>query len=367
MGLEAGTFISDLNSANPPGADGKSQGDDHLRLIKSVLQGTFPLAIGARKFRNDTNTSADTFSWTLYKNRIGVAADLAGSYVISGNDSVGVETIMARLQARWDDPTDGTEDTAILLKGMAAGAEVAFATLAAAGINFAYPLIGFGKHPTFQDFTATGVNTWNKPALCTAIRLEGCGGGAGSGGINGTGANTAVTAGGGSGFWGITPYIDVTAIASNNLTVGVGGLAGDFNTNGGAGGNSSITIGGLTYVFGGGTGSDFRNASGGFYSMEGGIGGVFSGTGAALGGSNQGTTGFGSTADNNITAGAGGGTPYGTPGVARHSITAAAAGGGTVGVAGFGVGAGGAFNNGVNADQNGAIGRQGFWRVHEYY
>lgn len=48
MGLESATFISQLVSTNPVGAtDQKSQGDDHLRLIKSVLQSTFPNLSGA--------------------------------------------------------------------------------------------------------------------------------------------------------------------------------------------------------------------------------------------------------------------------------------------------------------------------------
>ncbi len=38
MPLETGTKISDLNAAWPLGSDPKSQGDDHLRLIKAVLQ-----------------------------------------------------------------------------------------------------------------------------------------------------------------------------------------------------------------------------------------------------------------------------------------------------------------------------------------
>lgn len=48
MGLEAATFISQLVPSNPVGAtDPKSQGDDHIRLIKSVLQATFPNITGA--------------------------------------------------------------------------------------------------------------------------------------------------------------------------------------------------------------------------------------------------------------------------------------------------------------------------------
>lgn len=43
MGLEAATHISQLVATNPVGAsDPKSQGDDHLRLIKGVLLTDFP-------------------------------------------------------------------------------------------------------------------------------------------------------------------------------------------------------------------------------------------------------------------------------------------------------------------------------------
>lgn len=42
MGLEAASFISQLDAANPLGTDQKGQGDDHLRLIKAVLLATLP-------------------------------------------------------------------------------------------------------------------------------------------------------------------------------------------------------------------------------------------------------------------------------------------------------------------------------------
>ena len=41
MGLETATYISQLTSTNPTASDPVSQGDDHLRLIKSVLQSQF--------------------------------------------------------------------------------------------------------------------------------------------------------------------------------------------------------------------------------------------------------------------------------------------------------------------------------------
>lgn len=51
MGLETATYIADLVATNPVGAsDFVSQGDDHIRLIKSALQATFPNANGAVNF-----------------------------------------------------------------------------------------------------------------------------------------------------------------------------------------------------------------------------------------------------------------------------------------------------------------------------
>ena len=41
MGLETATYISQLTATNPTASDPVSQGDDHLRLVKSVLQSQF--------------------------------------------------------------------------------------------------------------------------------------------------------------------------------------------------------------------------------------------------------------------------------------------------------------------------------------
>lgn len=42
MGLEVATYIADLVATNPLTSDAVAQGDDHLRLLKSTLQNTFP-------------------------------------------------------------------------------------------------------------------------------------------------------------------------------------------------------------------------------------------------------------------------------------------------------------------------------------
>lgn len=46
MGLETGTSISSLITTNPTSSDPINQGDDHIRLIKSVLKAQFPGAGG---------------------------------------------------------------------------------------------------------------------------------------------------------------------------------------------------------------------------------------------------------------------------------------------------------------------------------
>ena len=46
MGLETGSTIASFITSNPTSSDPVNQGDDHLRLIKSVLQAQFPGAGG---------------------------------------------------------------------------------------------------------------------------------------------------------------------------------------------------------------------------------------------------------------------------------------------------------------------------------
>ena len=55
MALEDAEFISGLVAANPPGTDAISEGDNHIRLIKTVLQASLPNANAAI---NGIHTSA---------------------------------------------------------------------------------------------------------------------------------------------------------------------------------------------------------------------------------------------------------------------------------------------------------------------
>ena len=58
MGLESASFVNDLVTTNPLGTDTVPQGDDHLRLIKTVLKASFPDS--SRAFYLPKTTSSQT-------------------------------------------------------------------------------------------------------------------------------------------------------------------------------------------------------------------------------------------------------------------------------------------------------------------
>ena len=75
MGLESATYIPELTITNPIGAsDPKSQGDDHLRLIKKTLSNTFGAFVG---------TAGTPKSVTLTEDQINDAALKAATATIS--------------------------------------------------------------------------------------------------------------------------------------------------------------------------------------------------------------------------------------------------------------------------------------------
>lgn len=64
MGLETGTWISDLVISNPATSDLESQGANHLQLIKTVLQNSFP---GANKAFPIPTMVAKSANYTVVK------------------------------------------------------------------------------------------------------------------------------------------------------------------------------------------------------------------------------------------------------------------------------------------------------------
>jgi len=78
MGLETATFVNNLVATNPVAGDTKSQGDDHLRLIKAALQATFPNASKAFYF---PDSAAKTIAYSV------VAADM--NKLLTGDATAG--------------------------------------------------------------------------------------------------------------------------------------------------------------------------------------------------------------------------------------------------------------------------------------
>lgn len=69
MALEVATLVSDLVITNPTAGDPAAQGDDHLRLLKSVLQNQFPDAdngaiYGMRAAAAQATTSGTSVDFT---------------------------------------------------------------------------------------------------------------------------------------------------------------------------------------------------------------------------------------------------------------------------------------------------------------
>jgi hypothetical protein len=136
MGIEVATFLSQLVPANPPPGDSKTEGDDHLRLIKQSLQNTFPNGSKAFYFPDssaavagtvnvvaaDENTTIpvdatggvrtvnlpggvnDGFQVTLFKSDSSVNAvtiDPAGATLINGQGTLTLDSPFESITCRW--------------------------------------------------------------------------------------------------------------------------------------------------------------------------------------------------------------------------------------------------------------------------
>lgn len=130
MALEAASFINDLVTANPVGGtDTKAFGDDHLRLIKTVLKASLPGMTGARQFE-DTTAGAGTVNFLkFYRNITGVDGNVLGQLDFDGKDAANNQTTFLRLIARIKTAANGTEASEALLQLQLAGALATILTL----------------------------------------------------------------------------------------------------------------------------------------------------------------------------------------------------------------------------------------------
>ena len=360
MGLESGTFINDLDTANPVGStDSRSQADDHLRLIKSVAKNTFPNASRAFRFpRSQTKSgpytilSSDQNNSPLVGDASGGAISLTLPTLASGDDgwsivivkgdaSANAVTVVGTINGganysiirRYDAVmfmwtgslwfaapfrlvvgTEAIEDNAITLAKMADNSvgtselialAVTAAKLASDSVTTAKILDGNATNPklaaprmTMQALLSGTGATYTTPANCHTI-IAFVMGGAGGGGatITNNGANgTAST------FDGV------------NANGGLGGNAGGNNGAGGAGGSggtgtADFRMSGSDGSTGNGAVDAFNGGSGapGLFGMGSGRGGANAAgqNGKANTGGGGGGAGAGAAPDNN---GGGGGS-----------------------------------------------------------
>ena len=92
MALESTTYIDGLVTTNPTGTDPRSQGDDHLRLIKATLRSTFPNVSGAMTATHTELNLIDGYTGTtaeLNYNDIPTLGTVEASKTVTA-DAVGI-------------------------------------------------------------------------------------------------------------------------------------------------------------------------------------------------------------------------------------------------------------------------------------
>jgi hypothetical protein len=88
MPIETATFLQDLNSAYPSHTDGLAQADSHLRLIKTVLDNTFPnLTAAVTGTPTQLNAAAASFAGNVVTVQAGATAHDGGHVSLSGQGS----------------------------------------------------------------------------------------------------------------------------------------------------------------------------------------------------------------------------------------------------------------------------------------
>ena len=274
MALETATYISGLVAVNPLSTDPKSQGDDHLRLIKSVLLNSFPGVSGAvTATHTELNYVAGVTS-SIQAQINAITAQLSGGSAIALN-SVAAATNTATIgnganQINWNWTLTGASgkgfnvsETAAATNGAGSQDLVRIATLSNSTAN---PLrvsargsdaivVGYkGDVSISSNGTSDGTNANNLSISAP--------------GANGTGGSVSIASGSNGTSNSNTGSINLTCAASStfgnggsvNLTAGNSGsgTGGDIKLQpgtGGAGGgrinfvNSSVANGTVASAF----------------------------------------------------------------------------------------------------------------------
>lgn len=110
MALESATYISDLVSTNPTGADSRATADDHLRLIKSTIKTTFPNVSGAVTPTHTELNYVDGVTSAIQTQLDGKLGTSNSNVAVSGLKTAG-------FNAEYDNGNSGTTKTVTLANG----------------------------------------------------------------------------------------------------------------------------------------------------------------------------------------------------------------------------------------------------------
>lgn len=120
MPIEVANYVQDLDSSNPPGSDDRSQGDNHLRLIKTALKATLPNASKAFRFPTSGATKTANFSVTFPTDQnVAFAIDsTAGTIAVSLPDPTSGATVNEDGFGFWLIRTAGTNAVTVTPSGV---------------------------------------------------------------------------------------------------------------------------------------------------------------------------------------------------------------------------------------------------------
>lgn len=168
MPLETGTYISDLDASNPLGSDQRSEGDNHLRLIKSVVQSTFPNA--DKSFRFPTTKASKTASFVVTfpddQNTLYSVDDTAGAITVTLPDPTSGGTSNEDGFALWFVKTAGGNN--IVLDGSGAQTINGAATFTITDVGQFVYLVWRKAIGSWRAFSGGGLNAFT-PSAGTAL------------------------------------------------------------------------------------------------------------------------------------------------------------------------------------------------------
>jgi hypothetical protein len=164
LALESASYINQLNAANPSPTDLLGQGDDHIRLLKTVLKATFPNLTGPFALSND---DVDDLVLAVQRaapvgliaNWWGLAADVPAGWAICNGQTV------ARSDGAGNIVTPDLRDKVIIGAGTVAGELQAFGAATAAATSSSA-----GGHT--HGVTGTGTHTHSVAVAGHALTVD---------------------------------------------------------------------------------------------------------------------------------------------------------------------------------------------------